>query len=960
MKILGGLEALLLILFQGVLLDGWSQNIVAPGLTVFGPSQGLVQTTVTDLEFDSNGLLWVSTFGGVHSFDGYQFRHIEQPTAKAQNAVIRSMVSNDEVLWVSNLRELHALDLYTHKWVNSITLSEHQSVDLVYAYNDSLILFDFADSQLTCLNIQTGQASLLPCPRYKGNALTTHQQGSQFILAAEKSVWLYDFAQSTQPKIVALSDTPSQVAINASGDAVAVIDTTIYRFDGETFRSTGVGTGDDRIELAHYNGSTVLYANHKWFAFGSGENQPKHFKIQDERFTGNRSAPLINHILGDHDGNVWIAADGIGIVQVSKFWQPLNLPPSIEWQHQYIRCLQQIGDRIYAGTQSGNLLIYHPERPQEAIKISEGQPLFFIHPLPNDRLLLGGEAGLFVFNPRSGFTSSRVIPSSAGHTFRAVVELDDSLIVLGHQSSFILPKNNPTRLKAIANPAFTGKAIANLGHKLAIINTSGSFMVWESLSSLESAPLFIDTTNRYIALARYDEHWLLTSEAGMHTCNQHGQVQPVVSALNTPIYTRHTYAALKDFHGRLWFTTNEGLFTADPITGNRWQFKMHQGAQSNEFNQGCAMVCHDGSLLFGGISGVNHIAKDFVAATLKLPDPIALPFEAWSAKGSDDPHPEFIRFVIPYYSDTENCTVWVRLTNQNKDNSPTNDRPLSNGSSLLLQNLKPGDYTLRVCSKHTSGASTEWLTVSAFTIAPLFYETWWFWTVLAALGMAIVLSFIIIHYRRHAENLRAAIEKERALAELRREIADDLHDDLGAGLTRLTLITDQFSLRYPELIHETRTLGKTARDLTKGLREAVMDLKRANEKPEDFAHALTDIAFDLFNTSNIRYSIECDHQTLAQLSPTQLQCLWLVTKEAFNNAIRHAHASNVKWTITRGESIIAVVIHDNGVGFDPNTAKKQGLASMRRRVERLGGQFHIQSQENQGTQLTISFFNGQE
>ena len=92
------------------------------------------------------------------------------------------------------------------------------------------------------------------------------------------------------------------------------------------------------------------------------------------------------------------------------------------------------------------------------------------------------------------------------------------------------------------------------------------------------------------------------------------------------------------------------------------------------------------------------------------------------------------------------------------------------------------------------------------------------------------------------------------------------------------------------------------------------------------------------------------------LSPEAEEQLYRLTQEALNNVVKHARTVAASVAVTSGPSEVIVVIHDDGIGFDPALGRPGhlGLASMRERVTRLGGRLDVASAPGRGTTITAT------
>ncbi len=208
-----------------------------------------------------------------------------------------------------------------------------------------------------------------------------------------------------------------------------------------------------------------------------------------------------------------------------------------------------------------------------------------------------------------------------------------------------------------------------------------------------------------------------------------------------------------------------------------------------------------------------------------------------------------------------------------------------------------------------------------------------------------------IRHRQQAE-LKSVAEAERS------RIARDLHDELGTGLAEVNLLasTAMAQVREPEQKDSRfRVIAEKARALISGLDVIVWAIDPRRNSLQSFADYVGRYASELFSASGIvcrfKIPIECDAVTLTE---AERHSLFLAVKEALNNVIRHARATEVELGISRSGDQLQVVISDNGRGFDWSTVRRgNGLANLRERLEGLNGQCQIDSQGGRGT--TVKF-----
>ncbi len=275
----------------------------------------------------------------------------------------------------------------------------------------------------------------------------------------------------------------------------------------------------------------------------------------------------------------------------------------------------------------------------------------------------------------------------------------------------------------------------------------------------------------------------------------------------------------------------------------------------------------------------------------------------------------------------------------------------------FFTNLKPGDYRFQVTAANHHGVWNETGATCVFQIAPFFHETWWFYLLCGGTGLAGVGVFALWRVRESRKIHR--LERQAAVAAERSRIAQDLHDGLGADLTRLSTLAELASDASPQTSRDhLRKLARTSRETTRGLKDLIWMANPANDTLDSFLDRLCQNAEDFLRDTQIRcrFDIAPDLPSLP-LSLEQRRNLLLVAREALNNVVKHSAASEVRIAVQRREGSLELSIQDNGRGFDPGVvhAGAMGLTGMRRRIESLGGKFRLESAAGAGTRINVKW-----
>jgi signal transduction histidine kinase len=272
-------------------------------------------------------------------------------------------------------------------------------------------------------------------------------------------------------------------------------------------------------------------------------------------------------------------------------------------------------------------------------------------------------------------------------------------------------------------------------------------------------------------------------------------------------------------------------------------------------------------------------------------------------------------------------------------------------------NVPPGNYRFHVIAGNEDGVWNETGGVLEVTVQPQFWQTWWFRTAvilcLAGIVVAVVRYLSTQKLRRQLQWLQQqeALEKERS------RIARDLHDQLGANLTQVALLGEmaEADKHSPaEIESHAQQISQTARETTRSLDEIVWAVNPSNDTLEGLVNYACKHAQEYLALAGVRYRAEVPAQLPAVNIPPEVRHnVFLAFKEAVNNVVKHAQASEVRVRLQLQPGNFTLSIEDNGRGLggrDANaTPTRNGLRNMRKRMEDIHGEFSISPGTGGGT-----------
>ncbi len=183
----------------------------------------------------------------------------------------------------------------------------------------------------------------------------------------------------------------------------------------------------------------------------------------------------------------------------------------------------------------------------------------------------------------------------------------------------------------------------------------------------------------------------------------------------------------------------------------------------------------------------------------------------------------------------------------------------------------------------------------------------------------------------------------------RLRIAEDLHDDFGSGLSKISLLSEV--AKKKALTSELDKIAATAKELLLKMSEIVWALNHHNDTLPSLAAYIRRYAVGFFEDSDISCHFNIPDLPDAPLSGETRRNVFLVVKESLHNVFKHAGASKVEIDFSLKNNDLEINIRDNGRGFDEAALAKagNGLKNMEKRMRTAGGSFDIESTPGKGT-----------
>ncbi len=389
--------------------------------------------------------------------------------------------------------------------------------------------------------------------------------------------------------------------------------------------------------------------------------------------------------------------------------------------------------------------------------------------------------------------------------------------------------------------------------------------------------------------------------------------------------------------GRLWFSTANGITSVQPA--------------DSEIKKRPPLVVLEG-LLVDGQSADSAIATP----TTSHPQPIRL---------SPGRHHLEFRYAGLSFAAPERTRF--RYILEGLDEAWVENRT---ERSATYNSVPAGNYRFRVMACNSDGVWSEAEAALALVIPPYLWETQWFrFSALGVTLLSVAGSVFWILQLQHRRELRV-LEQQRALERERTRIARDIHDDLGASLTRITMLSQSALDKTQSILppnSEVNRIYSTARAMTNAMDEIVWAINPRHDSLESVAAYFAEFVEEFLSPTGLKFRLEIP--LLLPQWPVSAEVrhnLFLAFKEALNNALKHSQASEVVVTLEVRKKRFTLSLEDNGCGFqtavlagagDGNVHESaragggNGLNNMRRRLEELGGRCSIDSSPGRGTRV---------
>jgi signal transduction histidine kinase/streptogramin lyase len=959
-------------LFAGEPEENWSKR-------VWQTDDGLPAANVTAILQTPDDYLWLATQSGLARFDGEQFDVVPIPVGRPRpivRAMIRDHAGN---FWLAesggvvvrfgsgNAEMFSVTNGLPDELVLQMIETPDHSIWLSYA-NDSVYRIT-PDNQVVRLTSDSGlgddgtccftldahgvlwfakgfEFGFLRGGHFVKSGILT-ERNAQILCGRNGGLW---FCTSTQV-LKSMSNATPVVLASFSSDANHVKPSTLYE---DSYGSLWIGTASDG--LFHLNHTNLF------------EIETSHNKI--------------HAIFQDREGSIWVGTDGGGLNRlfptvIELLGRDEGLP------FETVRSIgeDRTGD-VWVVTQDGALSRL-PGNDWAGGGPIESWPGGLAHCVAEDhqggvwigtysRCLFRWKDGQFSqFNMHNGLAGTDIRSLLVDKRNDLWIGLDKERLVQrfhdGNFQSFTQPTNSRA-VRAMAEDTSGRIWFGTIdGHLLRLDGNTLSEVAFPVSEGMH--PIRCLTTSSDGSL------WIGNSVIGVCRLKD-GKFARI--GTEDGLFDGNICAMMPDTRGRMWFASDRGIFFVNLEQLDQFADGKINQIQSNVYGRAAglpglqayygfwpgAVVTRSGEILFPTHSGIAVVFPDRVRANIMPPNVLIQRVSADGKEIKREPNemvklPPDVRkieitYTAPSFIEPEQIRFRYRLVGWSDDWSE-----VERNRSAIFPRLPPGHYTFQIQASNDNGIWDEKGASFGFMVMPFFWQSWLFRIPTALFILIIVVAVVRYFLLRRFRLLLQKVEQEAALQKERTRIAQDMHDELGARFTQISLLGElsRNALDEPGRAHDfLGQISRVAQIGVKSLDEIVWAVNPRNDTLHDLLDYTGQYARDFLAAAGIECRLNFpDALPNANVSGEVRHSIFLIVKETLNNVVKHAQASQVKISFDTSAGTMRWTIEDNGKGFEkaPDNTLADGLRNINARSTALGGRVEIVSRADEGTQITL-------
>lgn len=980
-----------------------AQQKVKVALVKYGQAEGLPSYNIKQILRDKNGFLWIASQDGLSRFDGRVFSlYSSQSALKYQlsGPDVRKIIEAPRKgeLWVlPNRDHLNIISTATGAVIKSIAIPKYSNQDwniTMTACGQHLWIGSYEGVKI----LNTDKWYFLPNPEidvkvkrtpglFEANCIAKDDFNNVWVCYSGYGIVVYngithkkittimlrdlnDHLGSGNIRIYGFSQTDDHTMLFATAQGLRKISfNSAYsvKIDVSPVSALPVLNYCSLLSIASIKPNEILLSGNGHL-YGLNKTLDD-YRVYDE-IVGQTEGKWINYVQSIFkDGNrIWLGCQqGIGMMKM--YAGPFEKHYFDEISGKKLDHLRSIlvlpNQDILCGQSQGlTLLRYTDERFIELDKLHLYHHMFLD---PNRRVLLSRDDGLYVLNKKIITPISLVYPEFERYkTFpvNSHILLGDSLIALGTENDrgVLLWDYRNQRVNKIdisSTPALASNSVNNIfldkSGRLWVLSDKTITIINRRLGTSTFPAFLSDKSNAKLSLF-FDMceskgcYWIASYGNGIIQLDNAGKTVKLLNS-NDGLSNDGVYNIFNLRDSALVITSNNGLSLYQLQKRQFKNYYSESGLHSNNFEEVTATIYRD-KIYAGGINGftvidpsrliINKVPPIFYFKNIeiKLNNGVNTTNTDLTVNKILIP-PNWLQTTVSFtginYDDPKHVNYNYRI----KEIDPN---WINNGyrDQISLIGLRPGGYTLEVKASNEDGYWSKPKSL-AMIIEPKWFETWWF-KMGILLSVAMILS-LIFRYR---------IKQIKIQHQIRREIANDLHDDLGSNLNSIKIFT-HLALEQDQKDNYLHKVEELVGATLAGLRDMLWVLEDDDDNVYGLINRINKFALPLAQAKGIHFECYAAEAINANLSKKEKQNLHLIIKEAVNNSFKHANCRKIFVSIAQGRNTkITICIKDDGTGFNHlEKTDSYGIRNMKYRAVQIGYDAEILSIIGAGTTIMI-------
>jgi ligand-binding sensor domain-containing protein/signal transduction histidine kinase len=973
--------------------------------------QGLPQDLIRAIAQTRDGYLWIGSDDGVARFDGVKFVSFGLPEGLHSGSVRTLFGDSRGTLWIGSVGG--GLIRWQDNRFTPFTMKDGLPSDSITALAEDADGRLWIGTDAGLLVWQEGRPDLSPVTeKFKGKAVTSlfkDRAGNMWIGAAGAGVFKYQsgkIVQLTDVTVEGLLQDPRCLLVDKQGRLwIGAGDDFVLCRDADQWRPYRIPQHFARSfvsSLVEQPDGTVWAGS-----VSEGLFQFKAGRLLTVNASSGLSDNSVESLLVDRDGNLWVGTDaGLNLLRQKNLFtfgqteglgygavgSLAEIAPGLVWAGKPGDGLYRWEGKGFSRLLSANLAV-DGTQINSVLMSRDGSCwvagprglLHFKNPkFTADKAELFMLPGLTIISLCEDQTGSLWVGTREGklwrlqngkwqaqpnlsetHPITAIVSDFDGGICVGTEGGGVcrLKNGNCARLDT-SNGLLSNliRALYSDASGVLWIGTSGgglsryaggnvaSFTTREGLPDNTISQILEDDTghlwlgsNRGIAcVSKQDLDDLAAGKSSTVYPQIYGRADGMLSEECTGGFCP---AGLKTKSGLLWFSTLKGIAVVDP------RLQQTRSASTDVILE---------EVLVDGLLITNFPAAGPATATPGEKDK-ASDTEIGTLRLGPGKHRLELRYTGLNFDAPERIRFRYRLEGLDSDWVEAGTR-----RTAFYNYVPPGKYQFRVVACNDDGVWSGSGANLALNAPAHFWQSRWFIGLVVLGSLALVGGTARIIEKRRLQHRLKFLEQERALERERTRIAQDLHDEMGAKLCRISFLSEHARRSHDmpsELHRQIVSISDTSREVLCSLDEIVWAVNPQNDMLEPVASYIAHYAREYFQETGVECELDIPTDLPSYpLSSQSRHHLLLAVHEAFTNILKHSGATRAQVLVNCKASVLEITISDNGHGFDPSatessssnaSAEGSGLDNMHQRLADIGGECVIDSTSGRGT--TISF-----